>query len=343
MRAVKKAKRKRVKALENGVMVPPFLVLSITSRCNLFCNGCFAAATGTINRKSSKNEGYPLDYEKWRAIISEASAFWVMGFIIGGGEPFLFPKLLDLCKEFKDRFFLILTNGTTFTKEDFRELKRSTNIAIIVSIEGGIELTDLRRGKGVFDKAMDTLSHLSKIGVQNGTCATITRNNFKYWVKEENIENFIEQGIRLGVFLEYIPQTPGPENKTDRDLMLTPEERVEFRAQMLNYRANKSIYIIHSPGDEENHGGCVSAGRGFAHITPNGDLTPCPVSNVATHNLTKSSLQEGLASPLFEEIRKNEHLLENEGTPCALFAHPKEVEALARAVGAYKAGSGNCR
>lgn len=111
---------------------------------------------------------------------------------------------------------------------------------------------------------------------------------------------------------------------------------------MLNYRANKSFYIIHSPDDEEDHGRCVSPGRGFAHITSNGDLTPRPVSNVATYNLTKSSLQEGLAIPLFEEIRKNEHLLENEGTPCALFAHPKEMEALARSLGVYKAGSGDC-
>ncbi|MHA1277745.1 MAG: hypothetical protein ACTSQ8_11175 [Candidatus Helarchaeota archaeon] len=55
----------------------------------------------------------------------------------------------------------------------------------------------------------------------------------------------------------------------------------------------KQIFLLHSPGDEEYMGGCVSAGRGFAHITPMGDLTPCPVSNIATHNLTKASLREG--------------------------------------------------
>lgn len=65
-------------------------------------------------------------------------------------------------------------------------------------------------------------------------------------------------------------------------------------------------------------------------------LTPCPVSNIATHNLTNSSLREGLASPLFKEICKNEHLLETEGMPCALFAHPDEVSNLAQLGGAYK-------
>jgi MoaA/NifB/PqqE/SkfB family radical SAM enzyme len=118
--------------------------------------------------------------------------------------------------------------------------------------------------------------------------------------------------------------------------MLDKDERARFREAMLSYRENKSIYIIHSPGDEEFFGGCVSAGRGFAHITPAGDLTPCPVSNIATHNLTTSSLREALASPLFTSICENEHLLEVDGVPCALLSHPEEVEALAKEVGAYR-------
>ena len=104
----------------------------------------------------------------------------------------------------------------------------------------------------------------------------------------------------------------------------------------LNYRKNKPLLIIHSPGDEELFGGCVSAGRGFAHVTPSGDLTACPVSNIATHNLKNVTLREGFASPLFTKIRENEQLLENEGTPCSLFAHPKEVAELAKEVDAYR-------
>jgi MoaA/NifB/PqqE/SkfB family radical SAM enzyme len=352
MRAVKKAKRARVASDKKGLKVPPFLILSITSRCNLFCNGCFAAATGTSNSRdnnSNNQNKYPLDYEQWRTIISQASELGVMGFVIAGGEPFLFPDLLELCKEFKDRVFVILTNGTTLKPQEYKKLKRTTNIAILVSVEGGEEQTDTRRGKGVYEKAMVSLLQLNKIGVPNGISVTVTRMNYDYWMDPNNIDKLIHQGVRLGVFIEYIPLTPGLhsggesvkdknlwETKDDHTLMLTQEERKKFRAHMVDYRTQKPIYIIHSPGDEEFHGGCVSAGIGFAHVTPQGDLTPCPVSDVATHNLTSSTLQEGLASPLFEEIRNNEHLLENEGTPCALFAHPNEVDELARVVGAYR-------
>jgi MoaA/NifB/PqqE/SkfB family radical SAM enzyme len=109
---------------------------------------------------------------------------------------------------------------------------------------------------------------------------------------------------------------------------------------VVNYRENNPFIIIHSPNDEDYFGGCVSAGRGFAHVTPTGDLTPCPVSNLATHNLQDSTLREGFASPLFTEIRKNGHLLKDHDLPCALLSHQEEVAVIARKVGAYRTDTG---
>jgi len=334
------AKKRRKEELEKGVKVPPFLILSITPHCNLQCTGCYAAATGVtlkINCTKPIQQSKLLSYNQWHTIIKEANTLGVFGHIFAGGEPFLFPKLLQLCKEFNDRFFLILTNGTTLKQEDYKQLKRLGNIAILVSIEGDADFTNKRRGQNVYEQAMTTLQKLKKIGVICGVSVTITRNNYAFWMNPDHIDHLISQGIRIGTFIEYIPLTPAhTAGDSDHDLLLTPKERKLFRSQMLSYRNSKPIYIVHSPGDEEFFGGCVSAGRGFAHITSMGDLTPCPISNIATHNLTTSTLREGLASPLFSEIRANEHLLETEGMPCALFAHPKEVDELAESVGAYK-------
>ena len=263
----------------------------------------------------------------------------------------MFPRLIDLCQEFKDKIFLIVTNGTAMTEDDFKKLKRTTNIVIIISIEGDIKTTNERRGHGVYEQALKTIRRVHKLGVIIGISVTITRMNYKYWMQPKQLDDFIAMGIRIGVFTEYIPSTPVseivPENERqlshneDHALMLNNEERKEFRKQILKYRKTKRIYLIHTPGDEDLFGGCASAGRGFAHITPRGDLTPCPVSNIATHNLTTSSLSDGLASKLFKEIRENKHLLETEGTPCALFAHPYEVNKLAKDVGAYRADINN--
>jgi len=342
-RAYTKARQVREKELENGLQVPSTLIISITSSCNLNCEGCYASAAGNIKRhknlKTKNQAKAPLMHEQWRKIIKEAGELGIFVNIIAGGEPFLFPGLIELCGEFKDQTFVIFSNGTALTEADYNLLKHSINLAIIVSIEGSPESTNKRRGTGVYEKALKTINNLNQIGVPTGISATITRMNFRYWMNPENIDNLIKQNIRMLFLIEYIPQTPLPLTKTestDHSLLLEPEERREFRAQVLKFRSTKPIFIIHSPGDEEYFGGCVSAGRGFAHITPAGDLTPCPVSNIATHNLTNSTLREGLASPLFKEICKSEHLLETEGMPCALFAHPEEVSALAKLVGAYK-------
>jgi MoaA/NifB/PqqE/SkfB family radical SAM enzyme len=318
--------------------------MSITSRCNLTCAGCYAAATGTIDNSKSQPSNPPqLDLERWRRILTEARELGVFGFILAGGEPFLNPGLVELCMEFKDRFFLIVTNGTAISKTDFQILSGASNIAVVVSLEGGEKSTDARRGPGVFKRTQKTLKHLWNIGVLTGFSSTVTRDNYEYWMDPINLNEYIKQGLRIGVFIEYIPttETDAPSRQsfspcTDDSLMLTEDEREKFRAHVLNYRENNPIALIHSPNDEEYYGGCVSAGRGFAHVTPSGDVTACPVSNLATHNLQSSSLREALASNLFIEIRNNGYLFENHDLPCALLSHQEQVLQLAKTVGAYR-------
>ena len=342
-RSYKKTERLRREAKEAGLSVPPFLILSITSKCNLSCAGCYAAAVGTLDNRSRTDcsEARPtLDWNQWYDIIKDASELGVFGFIIAGGEPFMFRGLLELCESFKDRFFIILTNGTALTRSDHARLRSTKNLAVIVSVEGNEAATDSRRGQGVHRQALETLTRLKSSGVPTGISVTITNENYRFWMQKENLDHYVKLGVLVGVFIEYIPvmaenlagDTCGSYDKT---LMLSPAERDEFRSRVLEYRRRNKLYVIHSPGDEGYFGGCVSAGRGFAHVTPSGDLTACPVSNLATHNLSSSSFRDGLASPLFSAIRENEHLLTNEDTPCALFGHPDEVQEIARSVGAY--------
>jgi len=345
IRGYERARKARKACREQGLTVPPFLIVSITSRCNLRCFGCYAVASGILGDPdgvhASKTAPH-LSVDKWRTIIKEACDLGVFGFIIAGGEPFMYPGLLDLCAEFDDRVFIIVTNGTAISEGHYERLKRISNVCIVVSIEGPRDVTDARRGKGVFSRAMSTIQRLGRMGVISGISTTVTRRNHHYWMDPASIDGLTDQGVMLGVFIEHIP-TSSPSSidcSTDQNIMLTPEERAKFRAAMMSYREQSPIYIIHSPGDEELFGGCVSAGRGFAHITPAGDLTPCPVSDVATHNLTRATLRDGLASPLFREIRECKDLLETGDSPCALFSHPDELSELAKRVGAYRTKDG---
>jgi MoaA/NifB/PqqE/SkfB family radical SAM enzyme len=331
-RTIGQSRRARSQAMAEGVRVPPFLVLSVTSKCNLRCAGCYAGAVGTVTA-APKKPGLAL--REWYEIVEEAIGLGVMAFMIAGGEPFLLPGIAQLFRDHPDRLFLVFTNGTVLKPEDIEILRKCSNTVIVVSIEGDRDLTDFRRGKGVFEKALGSLDRLREAGVLTGIAVTVGSGNIEYWSEPRNIDGLIAHSGPLAMFIEQIPPS-GCENGTQ----LTPEQRARFREVVVQYRdrATGGAYIIHSPGDEEALGGCVSAGRGFAHVNPSGDVTACPVSPLATHNVRRANLREALASPLFSMIRENGHLLETEGHPCGLSAHAQELEAMAKGLGAYRTG-----
>ncbi|TYB91465.1 MAG: radical SAM protein [Kosmotoga sp.] len=320
LNAYKEAENKRSEYLNKGVMVPPVLILSITSRCNLKCSGCLAYAAGTV-----KDKGTNLKISEWKSVIEEANNLGVYCYFIAGGEPFMFEGLLDICNAYKDRFFLIMTNGTAIKENQFNKLRRLNNVLVTISVEGDKKITDNRRGKDVYEKIIYSMKKLKEIGVLFGISVTIKRSNYEYWIKSTALEEYLKMGVKLAFFFEHIPvDFDGKESER----VLTKEERKEFREWINVFRKENPLLMIHSPGDEEKFGGCVSAGRGFAHITPDGNLTPCPVTSASTHNVMKSSLEESFSAPFFKKIRENEHLLETEDSPCALFSHPEALRKI---------------
>jgi MoaA/NifB/PqqE/SkfB family radical SAM enzyme len=334
-RTIAQSKRVRARALADGVRVPPFLVLSVTSKCNLRCTGCYAGAIGTV----TATPAHPgLGLRDWYAVVDEAVRLGVMAFMIAGGEPFLLPGIVNLFRDHPDRLFLVFTNGTALQPSDYAILKNCSNAVIVVSLEGDRDLTDMRRGRGVYEKALGSLDGLQQAGVLTGIAVTIAPANIEYWTDPRHIDQLIAHSGPLAMFIEQIPTGQIPNGSCASAALLTEEQRTRFRKTVVEYRdrATGGAYIIHSPGDEEALGGCVSAGRGFAHVNPSGDVTACPVSALATHNVKTSNLREALASPLFAMIRENAHLLETEGHPCGLSAHAAELESMTKALGAYR-------
>jgi MoaA/NifB/PqqE/SkfB family radical SAM enzyme len=333
-RAHRQTSRMRDEALERGMQVPPFLVLSVTSRCNLRCTGCFAGAVGITTGAQTTRK--PLGLDDWRRVISEAAETGVMGFVIAGGEPFMLPGIESLFLDFPDRMFLVFTNGTALRDRDYEILKSCRNTAVVVSLEGDRELTDERRGHGVYESALRSLDRLRAAGVLTGLSVTVGAANIDYWTDEKRIDAMMARSGPLAFFIEQIPTGEG-----DGIVPIPEEKRQRFRETVLRYRSRETgaAYLVHSPADEEFFGGCVSAGRGFAHVTPTGDVTACPFSALATHNVRTSTVSEALAGSFFTMIRDNGPMLETHDHPCALSANADKLESMAASLGAYRTGA----
>lgn len=146
---------------------------------------------------------------------------------------------------------------------------------------------------------------------------------------------------RSGPLAFLIEQIPTGEGDGIVAIPSIPEEkRLRFRETVLRYRSRETgaAYLVHSPADEEFFGGCVSAGRGFAHVTPTGDVTACPFSALATHNVSTLTVSEALAGSLFSMIRENGPMLETHDHPCSLAANAGKLETMAASLGAYRTG-----
>ncbi|MCD6326957.1 radical SAM protein, partial [bacterium] len=127
-----------------GFRPPDLIVLSVTSKCNLNCRGCWA----------NEYRGYPdLSLDVIHRVINEAKEeFGVHFFTITGGEPFMRPEMLDVYEKHKDCWFQIYTNGQCITKDVARRLSELGNTGLMLSVEGLEAETDERRGRGVFKK-----------------------------------------------------------------------------------------------------------------------------------------------------------------------------------------------
>ena len=101
-----------------------------------------------------------------------------------------------------------------------------------------------------------------------------------------------------------------------------------MRASLPSWRVSHRALFIAVPWDEDDVGGCLSAGRGFVHITPRGDVEPCPFAPFSDSNLRRMPLKAALQSKLLEAIRSLPQLSRETGEGCILWKERALVTSL---------------
>jgi len=304
-----------------GITSPHVTILSPTMRCNLRCEGCYAASY-------ERKDDMPADV--FDRVISECEEIGTNFFVLVGGEPFIYPDLLDILKKHNKSVFQIYTNGTFIDRDMAKRLVKMGNIAPQLSVNGPAEFNDASRGKGSFDRSVGVMDILREEGCVFGFSSLITRHNVDAICSEEWIDFLISKGIFYGWLFLYMPVGRDP----DTSLMPTPEQRDQLRVAMRHYRQTKPIMPIDFWNDGPMCGGCISGGREYFHINHKGDVEPCIFNHFATHNVHDCSVAEALASPFFKTIRESIPFSYNTLRPCPILDHHQAMWSIIQECGA---------
>ncbi len=319
--ASKKATEKRRIAEEKGEHVPPFLIASITSNCNLHCAGCYSRANHACKDSIPVDQ---LSAEEWQKIFEEANDLGVGFILLAGGEPFIRRDIITIAAKTSDILFPIFTNGTMVDDEYLKLFDKNRNLVPILSIEGGEETTDTRRGKGVYEKLNVSMKRMKDAGVLFGASVTVTTENMKEVLSDDFVNEMYAKGAKAVIYVEFVPVTEEAKYLAPGD-----EEREFIKNELLRLRTEREdMVLISFPGDEKTSGGCLAAGRGFFHINSHGGAEPCPFSPYSDLNVKEIGLKGAMESPLFKEIQAQELLMEDHAGGCVLFERREQVEAI---------------
>ncbi len=319
--ASKNASRKRAEFETAGEHIPPFLIASITSSCNLHCEGCYSRCNNSTNDDTPVDK---LSDEDWCRIFDEAEALGVSFILLAGGEPMLRRGVIEAAGMKKNIMFPVFTNGTYMNKKYFEMFDKCRNIVPIMSIEGDRDITDARRGTGIYDKLMSNMDELYSRGLIFGASITVTRNNFREVSSEEFISNLSKKGCKAVIYVEYVPVS-------DESTHLAPgdEERGYLNEEIAKLRGyHPEMVFVSFPGDEKSSGGCIAAGRGFFHINSHGDAEPCPFSPYSDTNVRETSLREAMKSKFFRSLIEEGLLSDDHKGGCVLFEKRDLIEKI---------------
>jgi len=319
-----------------GVTVPqkmpaPFVIVwNFTNMCNLRCLHCYQRA-----ERPSPDE---LGLEEKLRLVDELDKAGVAMIALSGGEPTIHPHFYRVIKEIADRgiYAAVATNGTTFArKENLIKAVRLGLKYVEVSIDSARpEVHDRFRGvPGAWEKAVQALHNAVELGINNGMATTVTKLNIREI--PEIIDLAQEIGVRRLILFNFVPVGRGAENAW---LDLSPEEREELFRTVYREMRKRNLEIVStapqysrivlqmSKGEvsapthfyvghdkvvsavAEFVGGC-GAGRIYAAIQPNGDVTPCVFLPIKVGNVREKPFREIWENaPLLRKLRNRELL-----------------------------------
>lgn len=290
VRSVEKHKAR----LKQGEYFPPFLFISVISGCQLRCQGCWVDVAAPSKR---------IALDDMNRIVRDAVRHGNSYFGILGGEPFLHPELLDFFAAHPDCYFQVFTNGQLITDEVAARLRRLGNVTPLISIEGTDIVSDERRGRSnVLRKTLAGIEACRRHKLLIGVATSVCQTNIDTLVQESWLRRLVAMGVHYAWFHTY--RVVGP--NASAELALRPEQVVAVRRFIVQMRSRVPLAIVDAYWDDKGEALCPMATGISHHISPYGDVEPCPIIQFARETIhDRESLYETMTQSAFlDDFRK---------------------------------------
>ncbi|MFH1459684.1 MAG: radical SAM protein [Candidatus Omnitrophota bacterium] len=169
--------------------VPESITFFLTHRCNLRCKMCGQwGESGVTKTKSPEIIKEELSFSQLQRVVIDVAKF-KPSITLFGGEPLLYPQIIELIQEIKQNKMhcLMITNGSLLSNT--AEKIASTGLdELNISLDGGAKLHNEIRGlPGIFEKIAQGIKEINKYKKLNRTKkplinlqCTITKYNYEH-------------------------------------------------------------------------------------------------------------------------------------------------------------------
>ena len=274
--------------------------IEFNTECNFNCIYCYAS------NEPAKN---PLSGEEFRQVIVEAVALGVRTMVILGGEPTLYPHLLNKIRFMREQGLRVelFTNGARMTPELADELFALDVTVVLKMNTFERKVQDLMSGvKNAYDQIHSAFDNLKAAGYPTkektlGISTVICQHNFDElegfwrWIREQGMTPYFEM------------ITPQGRAKERDNLYVESEKVYELFVKLSAIDREFGFEWDPRPplvGQEcqRHQYSCV--------VTATGDVFPCVGVNLPVGNVRKTSLGEIIASSsVVQELRNyREHI-----------------------------------
>jgi len=305
----------------NTARTGPFTVtVDVTRRCNLKCPGC---------RYHSENVRIPapgdpniqdMDQEMFGRLCKELKAYGTETMVLlGEGEPFVHPGLVDLVAAAKDAGFevILYTNGTLLDESRLRALVALSldvlKVSMWASSEEEYERNDPGASPANFTRTVNSLKDLARIKAEQESSLPsvvlhrpISRDNYRSVEAMPGIAHetgadqlsFSPVKTRKG-HLAFMALSPGEEGALRITLM---KMKSDLRALSLQSNIDQTL-LRYRIGEAVWEKMPCYIGWIHARIKTDGTVMPCNPCNLPVGSLRENTFEEIWNGPALREFR----------------------------------------